>query len=57
MPILGFIRKLRLPQCAICNEPVELNTAKTDEDGKTVHEDCHIQKMRLKKITQARKAS
>ena len=57
MPILGFIRKLRLPQCAICNEPVELKTAKTDEDGKTVHEDCHIQKMRLKKITQARKAS
>jgi hypothetical protein len=31
---------------------VELETAKTDEDGKAVHEDCYVQRMmRLKEIT------
>jgi len=49
---LRFIRNLRLPKCKICNEPVELETAKTDEDGKAVHEDCYGQRMmRLKEIT------
>ena len=35
---LRFLHKLRLPKCSICNEPVELETAKTDQDGKAVHE-------------------
>jgi hypothetical protein len=48
---LRFIRKLRLPQCSIRNEPVELETAKTDEDGQAVHEECCISRMRLKEIT------
>jgi hypothetical protein len=48
---LQFIRNLRLPKCSICNEPVELETAKTDEDGKAVHEDCYIRRARLKEIT------
>ena len=53
-----FIRNLRLPNCSICNEPVELKTAKTDEDGKAVHEDCYVQRMmRLKEITPPPKAS
>jgi hypothetical protein len=54
---LQFIRKLRLPKCIICNEPVEIETAKTDEDGKLVHEDCYVRRMRLKEITAPPKAS
>jgi hypothetical protein len=54
---LRFIRKLRLPKCSICDEPVELETAKTDEDGKPVHEDCYIRRTRLKEITPPPKAS
>ena len=29
-------------RCSLCNEPVELETAKTDEDGKVVHEECYV---------------
>jgi hypothetical protein len=47
---LKFIRQWRLPNCSICNEPVELETAATDENGKAVHEDCYVIKMRLKEI-------
>ena len=55
---LRFIHTLRLPNCSICNEPVELITAKTDEDGKAVHEDCYVQRMmRLKEVTPPPKAS
>ena len=48
---LRFIRKPPLPNCSICNEPVEVETAKTDENGKAVHEDCYVRVLRLKKIT------
>jgi hypothetical protein len=54
---LRFIRKLRLPNCSICNEPVEVETAKTDENGKAVHEDCYVRVLRLKEITPPPKAS
>jgi hypothetical protein len=30
--------------CSICNEPVELESSKIDEDGKPVHEECYVQK-------------
>jgi hypothetical protein len=33
---------LSFPICSICNEPVEINTAKTDEDGKAIHEECYV---------------
>jgi hypothetical protein len=33
---------LRFPICSICNEPVEINTAKTDEYGKAIHEECYV---------------
>jgi hypothetical protein len=46
--VLQFIRKLRSPKCAICNKPVDLDIAVTDEDGNIVHEICHVLKMRLK---------
>ena len=54
---LEFIHKLRLPRCAICNKPVELETAKTDENGKAVHGDCYAARLRLKEITPPAKAS
>jgi hypothetical protein len=31
--------------CSICNEAVELETAKIDEAGKPVHEECYVQKI------------
>jgi hypothetical protein len=40
-----------LPTCSICNEPVELETTKTDEYGKAIHEDCYVLKVRLKQVT------
>jgi hypothetical protein len=56
--LLRFIHDIRLPKCSICNEPVELATSKTDEDGKAVHEDCYVRRMmRLKEITPPSKAS
>ncbi len=35
------------PTCAICSRPVRLETAKTDERGRTVHEECYLQKLKL----------
>jgi hypothetical protein len=49
--ILQFIRKLRLTKCSICNKPVTLETALIDQDGKAVHEDCYVRRLRLKQIT------
>jgi hypothetical protein len=40
-----------LPNCSICNEPVDLKTAKTDEDGKSVHEECYVDRMRRDPVT------
>ena len=28
--------------CSICNTPVDLETAKTDDNGKAVHAECYI---------------
>jgi hypothetical protein len=30
------------PACHICNKPVPLELAKTDELGRTVHEGCYL---------------
>jgi hypothetical protein len=32
----------QLPICPLCNEPVELETTKTNEDGEAVHEECYV---------------
>ena len=42
---LAFRRKYHT--CSICNEAVELATAKTDESGQPVHEECYLQRVRL----------
>lgn len=33
------------PTCPICHEPVKLERAKADEEGKPVHEECYARKM------------
>jgi hypothetical protein len=30
------------PICPICHEPVRLEEAKTDEEGRAIHEDCYV---------------
>jgi hypothetical protein len=31
--------------CPICNQPVKLETAKSDEGGKAIHEECYLSKL------------
>jgi hypothetical protein len=35
----------KLPICPICNERVELESSKTDEYGKAIHEECYLIKL------------
>ena len=37
--------------CSICNKPVDLETTKTDERGKAVHEQCYVLKHALLNAT------
>src|ERR1700737_3640557 len=37
-----------LPSCRICNDPVLLETSKTDEYGQAVHEECYVLDLSLK---------
>ena len=37
--------------CSICNKPVDLETAKTDDDGKTVHEECYVMQIMLRTVS------
>ena len=39
-----------VPLCVICRKPASLETAKADERGQTVHEECYLLKMKLKVI-------
>jgi len=34
--------------CPICGKAVVLETAKTDEHGKAIHDDCYLLKLRLR---------
>ena len=36
-----------LPSCRICNDPVLLETSKTDEHGQAVHEECYVLNLSL----------
>jgi len=40
-----------LTPCILCNNPVPLGSSKTNEDGKAVHEECYLLRMRLKRAT------
>jgi hypothetical protein len=55
--LLQFFRRLRLPKCNICNRAVELEIAKTDENGKAVHEECYARIMWLKAVKPPPKGS
>jgi len=38
----------QLTMCHLCNQPVELKDAKTDEGRRAVHEECYLRKIRSK---------
>ena len=37
--------------CNICDQPVSLETAKADEYGRAIHEECYATKLQLKAAT------
>lgn len=37
--------KAALVLCAVCDDPVQLENCKIDENGKAVHEDCYVTAM------------
>ena len=45
------------PICDICHKPVKLETSKTNELGKAIHEGCYLRRVSSKKATSPRKAS
>jgi hypothetical protein len=40
-----------LVRCALCQMPVPLESVKTDENGKAVHEECYLLTLRLEQAT------
>jgi hypothetical protein len=51
-----FVRKAPAnPICAICEKPVSLESAKADEHGCTVHEECYVLKIKGKQKETERK--
>ena len=49
-PQLGS-RASGLIRCSLCQKPVPLESSKTDENGKAVHEECYALRWRLKQAT------
>ncbi|HUD68569.1 MAG TPA: hypothetical protein VMQ17_28560 [Candidatus Sulfotelmatobacter sp.] len=39
--------QIQNPLCSICDKHVQLETSKTDEAGRAVHEDCYTLKLQL----------
>jgi len=46
-----FHRHIQVVRCSICEQPVSLESVKTDEYGRTIHEECYALKMKLKQAT------
>ena len=42
----------RLLLCRLCGKPVAIETSKTDEDGRAIHEDCYVLKVQLGQANQ-----
>jgi hypothetical protein len=40
-----------LINCCFCNKPVDLKTAKTNEAGKAVHEECYVLTQTVREVT------
>jgi len=36
------IQESVLPLCPVCSGPVPLEVAKTDENGRAIHEECYV---------------
>jgi hypothetical protein len=50
MPIRSNLSfKSEFPTCSICNEPVELETTKSNEIGEPIHEECYALELSLGK--------
>lgn len=47
----SFIKNSKTVRCSICEKPVSLESAKADEYGRTIHEECYTLKMKLKRAT------
>jgi hypothetical protein len=41
-----------VPTCVLCGRPVKLETCKTDECGKCIHEQCYVRKIRLEQASE-----
>jgi hypothetical protein len=39
------------PICPLCNEPVEIETAKTNADGEAIHEECYVPSLKANNRT------
>jgi hypothetical protein len=48
---MSNISHSRFPVCSICDKPVKLETSKTDELGKAVHEGCYLLRVSVRKST------
>lgn len=48
---MRFHSHIQVVRCSICEQPVSLESAKTDEYGRTIHEECYALKMKLKQAT------
>jgi hypothetical protein len=50
-PLLVIDAAMAFPEspflCCLCCDPVDLRTAKTDEYGKAIHEECYVLRMRM----------
>jgi hypothetical protein len=44
-------RRPALPAYPICNKEVQLETAKTDEVGRALHEECYLLRLNLRRST------
>jgi hypothetical protein len=52
MPIRSNLAfQATFPICSVCSEPVELDTAKVNEVGNPIHEECYVVKDSLRKAT------
>jgi hypothetical protein len=40
-----------LPMCSYCANPVEIENATTDEDGKAIHAECYLLRLRAQRST------
>jgi hypothetical protein len=48
--------RVAVPACAICDKSVPLETAKIDEEGQTVHEQCYVLKVKREHVAPSREA-